>query len=54
MPSGGLQREIRRQDRAGRWISEFVGPIDAPNGMFAPFALPPLRVKKFNRSHYQD
>jgi hypothetical protein len=40
---GVMQREIRRQDRTGRWISEFVGPVDAPNGCFAPFQMPPMR-----------
>jgi hypothetical protein len=45
MPSGNLQREIRRQDRTGRVISEFVGPVDAPNGMFKPFELPPQRAR---------
>jgi hypothetical protein len=47
---GIMQREIRRQDRTGRWMSEFVGPINAPNGMFAPFDLPPQRVKRFNKN----
>jgi hypothetical protein len=45
MPNGALQREIRKTDRTGRVISEFVGPVDAPNGMFAPFAMPVRRAK---------
>lgn len=45
---GNLLREIRRQDRTGRWISEFVGPIDAPNGAMAPFRMPPFRVLGIN------
>jgi hypothetical protein len=51
---GYLQREIRRQDRTGRWISEFVGPVDAPNGMFKPFELPPLRLRGFNKNPNRD
>jgi hypothetical protein len=50
MPSGALQREIRKQDRTGRYISEFVGPVDAENGMFKPFELPPRRVVRFNKN----
>jgi hypothetical protein len=47
---GALQREIIKIDRTGRRISEFVGPVDAENGMFAPFALPPRRVVRINRN----
>jgi hypothetical protein len=51
---GVMQREIRRTDRTGRVISEFVGPVMAPNGMFAPFDLPPKKFRNFNRNpnHY--
>jgi hypothetical protein len=45
IPNGNLLREVRRQDRTGRWISEFVGPIDAVNGMFTPFRMPAMRAK---------
>lgn len=47
---GAMQREIIKTDRTGRRISEFVGPVDAPNGMFKPFELPPLRFRGFNRT----
>jgi hypothetical protein len=47
---GVMQREIRRTDRTGRVISEFVGPVDAVNGMFAPFDLPPRKFRGFNRN----
>ena len=50
---GGMQREIIKSDRTGRKISEFVGPVDAPNGMFKPFELPPMRFRGFNRSPNQ-
>jgi hypothetical protein len=50
IPSGALQREIRKTDRTGRVISEFVGPIDAANGMFKPFELPPKKFRNFNRN----
>jgi hypothetical protein len=43
--AGALLREIRKQDRAGRIISEFVGPTDAVNGMFTPFRQPAMRAK---------
>jgi hypothetical protein len=44
--TAGLQREVVRYDAAGRKIIEFVGPIDAPNGMFGGrFAAPVKRVK---------
>jgi hypothetical protein len=45
IPNGALLREIKRQDRTGRWISEFVGPVDAVNGMFTPFRMPAMRAK---------
>lgn len=45
---GGMQREVRRQDRTGRWISEFVGPVNAPNGALAPFRMTPMRVLGIN------
>jgi hypothetical protein len=53
MSTGALQREIIRTDRTGRRISEFVGPINAANGMFAPFDLPPKRFRGFNRNPNQ-
>jgi hypothetical protein len=40
----GLQREVVRYDASGRKIIEFVGPVDAPNGSFAPFRAPPIAV----------
>jgi hypothetical protein len=48
--AGAFQREIFRTDRTGRRISEFVGPTEAENGMFAPFCLPPRRVVRINRN----
>ena len=45
---GGMQREVRRQDRTGRWISEFVGPVNAVNGALAPFRMAPMRVLGIN------
>ena len=45
---GGMQREVRRQDRTGRWISEFVGPVNAANGALAPFRMAPMRVMGIN------
>jgi hypothetical protein len=39
----GLLREIRRADRTGRMISEFVGPVAAT---LAPFRLPVMRVRR--------
>jgi hypothetical protein len=50
---GAMQREIIKTDRTGRRISEFVGPVDAANGMFKPFELPPLRFRGFNRQPNQ-
>lgn len=38
-------REIRRPDRTGRIISEFVGPVSAT---LAPFRMPASRVKRIN------
>jgi hypothetical protein len=38
-------REVKRIDRAGRTISEFVGPVNAINGMLAPFRLPVQRAR---------
>lgn len=38
-------REIRKPDRTGRIISEFVGPVSAT---LAPFRLPAMRVKRIN------
>ena len=46
---GAMQREIIKTDRTGRRISEFIGPVDAANGMFKPFELPPMRFRGFNR-----
>lgn len=40
-----LQREVKETDRTGRQISRFVGPVDAINGMMAPFMLPRLRAR---------
>jgi hypothetical protein len=45
IPTGGLLREVRKTDRTGRVISEFVGPVDAPNGAFAPFTMPAHRAR---------
>jgi hypothetical protein len=45
IPTGNLLREVKRQDQTGRWISEFVGPVDAPNGMFAPFRMPSMKAR---------
>jgi hypothetical protein len=45
IPNGALLREIKRQDRTGRWISEFIGDVAAPNGMFTPFRMPAMRAK---------
>ena len=46
--AGGLLREIKRRDRTGREISEFIGPVDAVNGMFKPFELAPMRFRGFD------
>jgi hypothetical protein len=40
-------REIVREDRTGRRISEFVGSVEAT---LAPFKLPTMRVKQFNKN----
>jgi len=45
---GGMLREIRRTDRTGRVISEFVGPVGAVNGALAPFRMPSARVRRIN------
>jgi hypothetical protein len=39
-----MLREVKRTDRAGRIISEFVGPVSAVNGMLEPFRLPRQRA----------
>lgn len=44
----GRLREVRKTDRAGRVISEFVGPVDAVNGALAPFSMPSARVRRIN------
>lgn len=45
---GGLLREVRKADRTGRIISEFVGPVDAVNGALAPFRMPSAYVRRIN------
>lgn len=40
-----MLREIKRRDRTGREISEFVGPVSAVNGMLTPFRLPRMRAR---------
>ena len=51
MPPGGGLREIKRRDRSGREISEFVGPVSA---MLEPFRAYTARVKRFNRHPDRD
>lgn len=50
---GGMLREVRRADRTGRVISEFVGPVDAMNGALAPFRMPSARVQRINTNPNQ-
>jgi hypothetical protein len=45
---GGALREVRKADRTGRIISEFVGPVNALNGALAPFRMPSARVRRIN------
>jgi hypothetical protein len=40
-------REVVHEDRTGRRISEFVGSVEAT---LAPFKLPTMRVKQFNKN----
>ena len=46
--AGGLLREVRKTDRTGRIISEFVGPVDAENGAIAPFRMQSAVVRRIN------
>jgi hypothetical protein len=46
--AGGLLREVRKTDRTGRIISEFVGPVDAENGAISPFRMPSAVVRRIN------
>lgn len=45
---GAMLREVRKSDRTGRVISEFVGPVNALNGALAPFRMPSARVRRIN------
>jgi hypothetical protein len=45
---GAMLREVRKADRTGRIISEFVGPVNALNGALAPFRMPSARVRRIN------
>jgi hypothetical protein len=45
---GAMLREVRKADRTGRIISEFVGPVNAINGALAPFRMPSARVRRIN------
>lgn len=45
---GAMLREVRRADRTGRIISEFVGPVNAVNGALAPFRMPSALVRRIN------
>jgi hypothetical protein len=51
LPPGSGLREIKRTDRSGRTVSEFVGPVSA---MLDPFRMPTARVKRFNRNPDRD